>query len=222
MDLKVLLLCIVKALLEALLTPPDAQEQWNLFRWVVVFFLAHLFQTSWSDIVSPAQKHFHSSLLTPPQASSSINVVQEQPIEITPNFTTHQDWNHPKLPRRMGISSLDVLLHWRKKSWEDSYSKLLSFWSKVCRTQSFKFLWTSWITGRWLQIPHSKPIPHVLKFNSSLLFYASLFPLQFCDIFLFRKPIMNHWLDIPKQIFARTVLKGGRSLCHGEKWSRFL
>lgn len=85
------------------------------FQWVVVFFLAHLSQRSWSDIVSPAQKHFHSSLLTPPQASRSTNVVQEQPIEITPNFTTHQTCNHPKLPRRMGISSLDVLLHWRKK-----------------------------------------------------------------------------------------------------------
>lgn len=192
------------------------------FQWVVVFFLAHLSQRSWSDIVSPAQKHFHSSLLTPPQASSSTNVVQEQPIEITPNFTTHQTCNHPKLPRRMGISSLDVLLHWRKKSWEDSYSKLLSFWSKFCRTQSSKFLWTSWITGRWLQVPHSKPIPHVLKLNSSLLFFTSLFPLQFRDILLVRKPIMNLWLDIPKQMFARKVLKGGGSLCHGEKWSRFL
>lgn len=75
-------------------------------------FLGMLFPTDLGQTLSPLH-HFHSSVLTPPQASSSINVGQEQPTEISPNFTTKQDWTHPKLPLRTGISSLDVLLHWR-------------------------------------------------------------------------------------------------------------
>lgn len=106
MDLKVLLLCIVKALREVFLTPPATQEQWEQFQVGWCGFFGTVFPEILVRHCLPSTETPHTST-----ASSSINAVQEEPIEITPNFTPHQDWTHPKLPQRMGISSLDVLLH---------------------------------------------------------------------------------------------------------------
>lgn len=43
------------------------------------------------------------------------------------------------------------------------------FLEQSVQNSKLKAFWTSRITGRWLEVPHSKPIPHFLKFNFSLL-----------------------------------------------------
>lgn len=188
MDLKVLLLCIVKALWEVFLTPPATQEQWEQFQVGWCGFFGTVFPEILVRHCLPSTETPHTST-----ASSSINAVEEEPIEITPNFTPHQDWTHPKLPQRMGISSLDVLLHWRNNLGRVSAPRFCLSGAKCAELKAWSFSGPrgSQEAGCRFPIPNS-----FLKFNSSLFFFTSLFPLQLCDILLFRKPLMNPWLDI--------------------------
>lgn len=165
----------------------------------LLWFFWHIFPRDLGQTLSP--QHRNSSGLT---ASSSINAVQGEPMEITPNFTPHQDWTHPKLAQRMGISSLDVLLRWGNNLGRVSTPRFCLSGAKCAELKAWSFSGPcgSQEAGCRFPIPNSS-----LKFNSSLFFFTSLFPLQLCDILLFRKPLMNLWLDISKQIFARTVLR---------------
>lgn len=55
------------------------------------------------------------------------------------------------------------------KSWEDSYSQGFVILEQCLQNSKLlKFFSPSWMTGRWLEVSHAKPILHVLNFNSSL------------------------------------------------------
>lgn len=204
--------------------PLTLKNNENLSKRVVVFFFFS-WQTFLTDlgqtkIVSPAP----FSLLRALHASTGFEFHQPCPGAAKRShskFHHTQSWTHPKLPQRTGISSLDVLLHWGNNLWRVLTPKVLSFCSKICRTQSSKFFWTSWMTGR-CRFPIPNPFHISLNWILPFLFFISLFSLQLCDTLLFRKPLMNLCLDISKQIFAGRGLKGAASLWNEEKWLRFL
>lgn len=89
--------------------PVTLKNNENLSKRVVVFFffLGRLFSQILDRPRLSPQPHFHSSgLFTPPQALSSINLVQEQPKGVTQNFTTlraeptpnsHKEQEYPAL-----------------------------------------------------------------------------------------------------------------------------
>lgn len=181
MDVKVLLLCIIKALLEAFLIPPGTQEQWNLSKGVGFVFLGTFFPEILVRHCLPSTEstfecsHLHRFEFQ--QCCSGTANRNPSKFHHTPGLNPSQTPTEDRNIQPWCSAAL------KDQAQECSDSMVLSFWSKICRTPSSEFFWASWITGRWLQIPHPKPIPHILKFNSSLLFFPYLFPLQFCDIF---------------------------------------
>lgn len=80
---------------------------------------------------------------------------------------------------------------------DDSWCQALSCYSKVCRTQSSSRFSgpRRWQKGGWRLPP---PNPFLMSLTISFIRTRHLW---FYDILLFRKPVINLWLDIPHQFF---------------------